>query len=176
VTQKVLLIVAAALGSAAAAIGSAKAAAPAYCALYAREFAVDSVQPGAAAGMLQSVQDQAYYRCLNQDEDPPLPKASAYFGTGIAATVAFPGRTAPGVPAAAPKPASAAAAPSTEVPAAAPRVVVTARASAAGYRGSGMTPWTQEWMDWCARNFPNSWDDKSGTVLHYGSGSRELCK
>src|SRR3977135_3647722 len=69
-------------GFAVAAIGSsgALAASPAYCALYSREYAVDTVQPTAASGMFQSIQDQAYYRCLNQDEDPPLPQKSAYFG------------------------------------------------------------------------------------------------
>jgi hypothetical protein len=58
---------------------TATAASPAYCALYAREYAIDTVQPAAALGLRQSVEDQAYYRCLNQDEDPPLPTASAYF-------------------------------------------------------------------------------------------------
>src|SRR5438105_174033 len=60
--------------------GPAQAASPTYCALYGREYAIATVQPGAAPGMLQSVQNQAYYRCLNQDEDPPLPQTSAYFG------------------------------------------------------------------------------------------------
>ena len=43
-------------------------------------------RPPLAPGMLQSVQDQAYYRCLNMDEDPPLPQKSAYFGTKLPAT------------------------------------------------------------------------------------------
>src|SRR6476646_3537771 len=62
---------------------AAQAASPTYCALYGREYGLATVQPAAAPGMLASVQNQAYYRCLNQDEDPPLPKTSAYFGTDV---------------------------------------------------------------------------------------------
>jgi hypothetical protein len=69
----------AALAFSGSATVAASAASPAYCALYAREYAIDTVQPVAAIGLRQSVEDQAYYRCLNQDEDPPLPAASAYF-------------------------------------------------------------------------------------------------
>jgi hypothetical protein len=186
------LVFAAAAIAAIVASAGAKAAAPAYCALYAREYAVDTVQPAAAAGMLQSVQDQAYYRCLNQDEDPPLPKASAYFGTGIANTLATatPDPSAvinksatPPLPRqspAAPAVAASVTAPVAPAPTAKPAApVIQARASAATqapYRGSGLTAWTQEWMDWCSQNFPNSWDAKSGTILHYGSDSRELCR
>ena len=81
------LVALAALGILTLAAGTASAAAPAYCALYAREYAIDTVQPQAAAAMLQSVQDQAYYRCLNQDDDPPLPQQSAYFGGDINASL-----------------------------------------------------------------------------------------
>src|SRR5688572_3570787 len=51
---------------------------PAYCALYAREYASDTVQPNAAAGILQSIRDQSYDWCLSRDDRPPLPTTSAY--------------------------------------------------------------------------------------------------
>jgi hypothetical protein len=73
------LVTVAALAFSGSATIAASAASPAYCALYAREYAIDTVQPAAAIGLRQSVEDQAYYRCLNQDDDPPLPTASAYF-------------------------------------------------------------------------------------------------
>jgi hypothetical protein len=44
------------------------------------------------------------------------------------------------------------------------------------YHGSGKAPWTAEWKAWCARNFPNSWDPDTGTILNYGAGRRELCR
>jgi hypothetical protein len=206
VTPRTLLLVTFA-GFAAASIGStgALAASPSYCALYSREYALNTVQPTAAAGMFQSIQDQAYYRCLNQDEDPPLPQKSAYFGTdvtkagaasaanaatraAIATDVTRPAATSAAIAADAAKPGAANAATSAAIAdtivtppipkPAPPRTIVTANASRAPapYRGSQMQAWTPEWAAWCARNFPNSWDAKSGTVLHYGSGDRELCK
>src|ERR1700690_3595770 len=65
---------------------AASAASPAYCALYAREYAAAEVSTpiaGDAAAALQRVQDQAYYHCLNQDEAPAFPKTSAYFGADL---------------------------------------------------------------------------------------------
>jgi hypothetical protein len=176
VTPKGLLAAAAAFGFVSLAASAASAASPAYCALYAREYALDTVQPNAAAGMLQSVQDQAYYRCLNMDEDPPLPRKSAYFGTDVAK----------------PSPAAAAIAtaivedvkPTTPKPTAAPkatpqRTVATASASkpasSSSRRVSGLTAWTPEWEAHCARYFPKSWDPKTGTVLPYGTSKRQLC-
>ena len=50
--------------------GTAFAASPAYCALYAREYAT---QFSDGSGTNQRIQDQAYYRCLNLDEDPEFP-------------------------------------------------------------------------------------------------------
>jgi hypothetical protein len=172
VTQGPLLALAA-FAAASIAASAASAAAPAYCALYSREYAIDTVQPQAAAGMLQSVQDQAYYRCLNQDDDPPLPQQSAYFGSDL--NLANPGASsasnAQSLPPPLPTPRPAV------VPSKAPVVEASTTSTAtAGYRPSGLTPWTPEWQDWCQRNFPNSWDPKTGTVLHYGDGTRELCQ
>ena len=59
---KGFLLTAGLLGGLVIAADAASAASPAYCALYSREYAIDTVQPNAAPGMLQSVQDQAYFR------------------------------------------------------------------------------------------------------------------
>ena len=242
---------------------AAQAASPTYCALYGREYGLATVQPAAAPGMLASVQNQAYYRCLNQDEDPPLPSTSAYAGREVTTSPANPpaiadagttsiappkpqlasappppaprasppARSTPAVsgssskppsrpqttavastapasspssslrtayaddPApptdAAPKPKSALSAlvdvffppapqakPAAATQAAAPVQVAQASASTypPGYHGSGQAAWTPEWKSWCARNFPNSWDPKTGTVLNHGSDTRELCR
>ncbi len=198
-------------GAALAGAQGALAASPAYCALYSREYAIDTVQPTAASAMFQSIQDQAYYRCLNLDEDPALPQRSAYFGAdptkastnaaraATSAAIVTP-TLSPAKPAVepvkppvadtasigdipaftpplpTPKPSAPAA---TATPPPAPKAVVTASASSVGqksYRGTQLQAWTPEWASWCAANFPNSWDAKTGTILHYGSGSRELCK
>jgi hypothetical protein len=171
-TSKGSLLAVAAFGVATLTAGAASAAAPAYCALYAREYAIDTVQPQAAAGMLQSVQDQAYYRCLNQDEDPPLPQQSAYFGSDL--NVISPDAPASDTNAASLPPPVPKLAPPAPPPTA--KTVKTSVPTAAGYRPSGLTAWTPEWVAWCARNFPNSWDPKTGTILHYGSDTRELCQ
>jgi hypothetical protein len=81
----------------------------------------------------------------------------------------------PPVPPAKPAPAAATA------PAAAPAPAQSTQVAQAstfprGYHGSGAAPWTPEWKAWCARNFPNSWDPQTGTVLNYGSDRRELCR
>ena len=54
----------------------------------------------------------------------------------------------------------------------------TAAAARPVYQGSGMTAWTPEWRTWCAKYFPNSWDPRTGTVIHASStvGERVLCK
>ena len=169
-----LLLPLAAFGVTAAAAGVASAAPPDYCALYSREYAIDTVQPQAAASLLQSVQDQAYYRCLNQDEDPSLPQTSAYFGTVVTNNPTDAQATAPVASAAIP----VVPAPPQPRPGPAPPTAsaVTASTYRNNYHGSGMTPWTPEWKAWCAQNFPNSWDPNTGTILNYGADRRELCK
>jgi hypothetical protein len=172
----------AALGAASLLNHGAIAASPAYCALYAREYAIETVQPGAAAGMLQSVQDQAYYRCLNQDEDPPLPKTSAYAGAPVEKTATL---EAIAKPADAARTADTAKTgvtiPAETAPAPKPRPTVVAQAGPTPgakngrNRGSGLTPWTQAWASWCQKHFPNSFDPKTGTILPYDTQKREFC-
>jgi len=161
--------------------------------------------------MLQSVQDQAYYRCLNQDEDPPFPKSSAYFSAGINAakpiassptTTVGSASTPQSKPLGEPKTESVAKATVASTTADTPKtstqantaqvvmptprppqaksqtntVVADGSTYRSNYHGSGKTPWTAEWKAWCARNFPNSWDPDTGTILNYGAGRRELCR
>ena len=53
----------------AAATGMAGAAAPTYCALYAREYANQfTAAAGENPGSEPKIQDEAYYRCLNMDQ------------------------------------------------------------------------------------------------------------
>jgi hypothetical protein len=65
----------------------ALAAAPALCALYAREYATAQNVASAAqdSATLLRTQDHAYYHCLNMDELPRFPATSAYFGKDLAA-------------------------------------------------------------------------------------------
>ncbi len=60
---------------------AALAAPPEYCALYAREYANQfAAAAGEAPGSEPKIQDEAYYRCLNMDQNPPMPTSSAYSG------------------------------------------------------------------------------------------------
>lgn len=141
----------------------AAAAAPDYCALYAREQA--RVTAGAStAEALQRAEDKAFYQCLNMDEDPPLPEASAYSDEPAGPDLTGEGDAAVGDETAV-EPAAK--------PVAKPKPVRSARASG-GYRGSGLKPWSPEWKAWCAAHYPNSFDAKTGTVLPFG-GKRTLC-
>lgn len=152
---------------------AASAASPAYCALYAREYAnqfeVQAVSPDATALL---VQDQAYYRCLNLDEDPEFPATSAYFGADFeailsgeaAATVVSEGDTS--------------AAEIIEPPAEPevvekPKRVASASVPRRPGRGSGYDPWTPEWFDWCEAHY-RSFDPETGYVKTY-AGVRKLC-
>jgi hypothetical protein len=82
--MKSLILPFAALAVLAAAGGAATAASPEYCALYAREYANQfSAAAGEKPGSEQKIQDEAYYRCLNMDQEPEMPPTSAYYGTSI---------------------------------------------------------------------------------------------
>jgi hypothetical protein len=150
--------------------------------LYAREYAAarvgePSVENGALARM--RVEDQAYYRCLNLDDEPEFPTTSSYFGTEdldqaiggpfeeIAEGDADPGDepdTAPPdtKPIVAAKPV-------------APKPQQTA-STAGGKKGpasSGLTPWTDEWLTWCKAHY-KSFNATTGMVVTL-SGDRRMC-
>jgi hypothetical protein len=166
--MKALTVSLAGLGLAALATDMASAASPAYCALYAREYANQMVQEGAPAGMTVSVQDQAYYRCLNQDEGPALPAASAYFGTDIGGPEDSVATISQGD-----------ASEGDEVPVSAdsgpkPKAVAAAASSSTTRRGN-LPNWSPEWVAKCKKYYPNSFDPKTGTVLPYHASSRRMC-
>jgi len=168
--MKMLVLPLAGLGLAALLGETAEAASPAYCALYAREYANQMVQKDAAPGMAVSVQDQAYYRCLNRDEEPALPAASAYFGTDVTGERALLGTISEGdislndeePVVTAPQPAPA------------PAATATATQTTVGSR-SRRVPWTPEWVAWCSSHFPNSFDLETGTIIPYETNRREFC-
>lgn len=142
---------------------TATAASPAYCALYAREYASQFELPSTAAtGDSIKVQDQAYYRCLNLDEDPALPTTSAYFGEDTEAILS--GNDAAGLTAEG----------DTAEPAAEEvRQVASSSKPRRSGRGSGFDAWTPEWVAWCEANY-KSFDPETGYVKTY-SGTRKLC-
>ncbi len=168
--MKTFLVPVAALGLVVLTEEAASAASPAYCALYAREYANQMVQVDAPAKMTVSVQDQAYYRCLNQDEDPAMPKASAYFGADVAD---------PGAPRAVASIDQASTSTGNKAAAPAPKAAIrTASAVASGSRahsGDNLVDGSPEWVAKCKKYYPNSFDPKTGTVLAYHSGSRTMC-
>jgi hypothetical protein len=168
--MKVLVAPLAIFGLAVLAAETASAASPAYCALYAREYANQMVEVGAPAGMTVNVQDQAYYRCLNQDDDPVLPTASAYFGTAIddlvdpsAKSEAVPGdKTGTASPAASPP--------------AVKRVVASSTPRSSSRRGGSPDAWTPEWQEWCTDHFPNSFNPETGMVKPYKTNKWRFCE
>jgi BA14K-like protein len=138
-----------------ATIDIAWAASPAYCALYARENArIDAQSSGDASPASQRLQDQTYYRCLNQDEEPQFPTKSAYFGMAVQDIT---GETANVNPA----------------PVAKPKPKPKKLAFRGSGRGSGLTPWTAEWVTWCEAHY-RSFDATTGFVLTL-SRERKLC-
>ncbi len=139
---------------------TALAASPAYCALYAREYAHQSTPFGAASGTA-SVEDVAYYRCLNSDQEPPLPRGSAYFGTSIGRYPVDTGESNPSQN-------------SDDDP---HRIASTASTilAARPLGRSRLTPGTAEWTDWCSSHYPNSFDPNTGTIVPSDTGKREFC-
>ncbi len=143
----------------------------------------------ASIGARQRVEDQAYYRCLNLDDEPEFPTTSAYFGTEdldqaiggpfevISEGDADPADTGsidptPGDTAVTDTKAS-------QPPAAAkpaPKPVQTANASVGGRKGpasSGLTQWSDEWLTWCKAHY-KSFNATTGMVVTL-SGDRRMC-
>ena len=151
-------------------IVEALAASPAYCALYAREYAQQFIEPATPpSGATQQVQDQAYYRCLNLDENPEFPTTSAYFGAdtedllagGLLTAVSQGDISEDDLDTAAPAKASDT------------QTASTATTRRRPGRGSGFDPWTPEWVAWCEAHY-RSFDPDTGYVKTY-AGVRKLC-
>ena len=178
-----------------AAAGPAMAAAPAYCALYAREYANQfALAAGEQPDSEPKIQDEAYYRCLNMDQEPEMPTTSAYYGTSVDTGAEggplepVAGAAAPATAETAPPAADIAVAPTTDTPAApaantpaatAPPKPTTKTAdstpSTHSYTG-GKTPWSPEWLAACRKYFPNSFNEKDGTILPFGTNQRVFCR
>ena len=215
--MKPVIVPLAALGMLAVTTGAALAAPPAYCALYAREYASQfALAAGEKPDAEPKIQDEAYYRCLNMDQEPQLPVTSAYYGTSVdtagkgtaqkpaanavsqasnqpaappSASVAV--TATPSMPAAPPAtatvaaatppvptapPAAAAATPPVSVPPPQPIAKMAGNTTTTRSYTGGKTPWTPEWFAACKKYFPNSFNEKDGTILPHGSNKRVLCR
>ena len=175
--MKTMLLALLVAGPGALAIASPTfAASPAYCALYGREYAearISSPSTTDAIAALERLEDQAFYRCLNMDEEPELPQTSVYYGAPLEDII---GEVAEGDASAGDEtpdtvdptlPATQGAAPATK---AAPAIVAS---SAATSRGTKLQPWTPEWQTWCAAHY-RSFDPKSGMIQPF-DGPKRLC-
>jgi hypothetical protein len=152
--------------------GNASAASPTYCAIFAREYLKQATELGDSAMPLRHIHDRAYSKCLNMDDEPPLPTAytdpdeDGVGGPFIAADDAD-------VPSGA------------ETAVDENRVKQTARletraASSKPKRGkfvgSGLPPGSPQWRDWCASHYPNSFDPATGTIIPLTTGKRTPCR
>jgi hypothetical protein len=158
---------------------AAEAAAPAYCALYAREYANQFTNAaGQPAGAEQRIQDEAYYKCLNMDQEPELPSTSAYSGTDLDATAeGGPLEPLPPDALAVTEPQGDAGGDAVDAPAAVTDKPKPAAPPKRKYTGSGLVAWSPEWKTWCGTHFPRSFDEKTGTIIPAdGSGKRVFCR
>ncbi len=157
----------------AAAATPSPAASPQYCAFYAREYALQFSFGAEEAQTEREILDQAYYRCLNQDEEPALPEHSAYSGSELDAGQ---GETPPAAQGDADYDEADAVdedeaiAEAAEEPA---RTVALVQRETKISR-SGLEAWTSKWRTWCQKHFPNSFDPQTGYVTPY-EGERGFC-
>lgn len=199
--MKSVLVPFAAVVLLATAAGGAEAAAPTYCALYAREYANQfTAAAGEKPGSEPKIQDEAYYRCLNMDQDPQMPATSAYSGTtldksaqggplvSIPADTPLPTQDTAAAAADPPAPTDAAAPAPAAATAAPPAVASSAKTADSGsaadngsstgrsYIPKGIQPWTPKWQAACKKYFPNSFNEKDGTIVPHGSPKRVFCQ
>ena len=160
----------------------ALAASPAYCALYAREYATSRIGAPVTsedASAVQRVEDQAYYRCLNQDEAPQFPTTSAYFGQPLE-DIAGEGtgqggpfqalQIHPKVKAATATPAKMRSSAGTDGTQVADLATPSAPVSTWASHGA---PGTPQWASWCKAHY-RSFDAATGNVLTL-SGVKKAC-
>jgi hypothetical protein len=162
-----------------AAASPASAASPAYCALYAREYAVARIGPvtsDQSESAAKRVEDQAYFRCLNLDEEPEFPASSAYAGASVEDLDG--GASGPfqdiadgdtdtnddadvGTTTASLAPAKPVSPPSD-----------AAYASGTKLKTTGLIAWSPTWLSWCKSHFPHSFDTQTGFVIPVGAPKR----
>lgn len=189
-----------------ASVSLVEAASPAYCALYAREYMGQFTTGSKADEALASeyrIQDQAYFRCLNQDDAPAFPETSAYFGASAEDIINTLGIGNVGVPfeplaqgdataddtadvesavpevpvAVIPEPEPTPVPVETAAPAAPPAPTAEpAQQQAAGTAApkSGVEPFSPRWIAWCKQHYPNSFDPETGMVSPF-EGKPRLC-
>lgn len=161
--------------------GSALAASPDYCAVYAIEFA-KQVSPNEGKLSAELIHDRLYHKCLNMDEDPPLPNAYAEARPDGVGKSLVEGSESPAAIL------DDAEAPTVDATAIDEAIVKRTAAiegdhpkmpakqqSQGRWRGSGYAMGSPEWKNWCAEHFPNSFDPKTGTVMPYKTEVREPC-
>jgi hypothetical protein len=163
---------------------AAPAASPDYCAVYAKEFAKQAVSANEGKLSADLIHDRLYHKCLNMDENPPLPAAytearrdgvgrSLVEGSESAtsilndATAEAPTVDATAIDEAMVKRTAAIEGDEPKAPA--------KRQRQGRWRGSGYAMWSPEWRNWCAEHFPKSFDPKTGTVIPLKTGTREPC-
>lgn len=154
----VLVLMCAGTGAIASTI-PASAAPPAYCALYAREYAASRIGAPSDSNevtAIERLQDQAYFRCLNQDVEPPFPETSAYFGASLGDIA---GDTSGGI---GEGDVSGDDEPVIDNPA--PDVTASA-APDPGPAADVTATWSKKRIAWCRAHYPNSFDEKTGMVL-----------
>ncbi|HVY20177.1 MAG TPA: BA14K family protein [Bauldia sp.] len=132
-----------------------------------------------AAGARERVEDQAYYRCLNLDEEPEFPTTSAYFGTaddeaigGPFEAIAEGDADVPDEPDTAPpvmdsKPVV------VTTPAVKPKQQTASASIRKGPSSSGLTAWSDEWLTWCKAHY-KSFNATTGMVVTL-SGEKRMC-
>ena len=144
------------------------AASPAYCALFAREYASARIGrpiPADGATAMQRLEDQAFSRCLNLDDEPDFPETSVYYGAPLEDVI--------GEAEISEGDASAGDETMVDEPAAAPASPPKVKTAAAVSTGSGLKPWSPEWLAWCKANY-KSFSTTTGMVLTF-SGDKKLC-
>ena len=150
---------------------AALAASPAYCRLYAREVVKLAAIDSQVSISNERIQDSAYYKCLNMDDEPVLPTADAGSESdGVGGP--FVEATEPIAPAVDQTIVEEIAAPQSD--STSPQVET--KKPTGKWRGSGLAAWSTEWKKWCAEHFPNSFDADTGTVIPYKTGERTICR
>lgn len=159
--------------------GAASAASPTYCALYAKEYVRFAVSDSEGNLPGSHVQDRAYAKCLNMDDEPPLPTAyvdPAQDGIGGPFVPLEEGDAGQGPDIAVDEPA----APQQNLEQAAWNEMTVAppkaKRSGGTFSGSGLPSGSPEWRAWCQQHFPNSFDPETGTVVPSSTGVRTACK
>jgi hypothetical protein len=161
--------------------GAASAASPAYCALYAKEFARHAAFDSQGSLPPDLIHDRAYHKCLNLDDEPVLPTAYTDPATDGGRFVLDEGSADTAL-----NDSFAAEEPVADEPVAdEPKVEQIAALEAdpqpvekrtGKWTGSGYAMWSPEWKAWCAEHFPKSFNPATGTIIPYKTGVRSECR